>query len=280
MIRSGKAFLVTLLIATGAPAQSGGNFTITQSTVANGGGPVAGGSFTVQGTTGQPAAGTQMNNSPYSEFGGFWTEFVTPTAAAGSIVGQVVDADGNPLEGVAVRLAGTQTRLAMTDARGTFSFSNVEANGFYVVTPARPNFNFAPTQRSFTQLGAETEAVFTARAASNLVNPLADTDYFVRQQYVDFLNREPDESGLAFWINNIASCGSDQGCVTTKRVDTSAAFFLSIEFAQTGYLVERFYKVAYGDAIGNSTIGGPHQLAVPVIRFNEFLQDTQRIGRG
>lgn len=40
------------------------------------------------------------------------------------------------------------------------------------------------------------------------------------------------------------------------------------------------YKSAYGDAAGTSTLGGSHQLAVPVVRFNEFLKDTQRIGRG
>jgi hypothetical protein len=33
----------------------------------------------------------------------------------------------------------------------------------------------------------------------------------------------------------------------------SAAFFLSIEFQDTGYLVERIYKAAYGDANGSST---------------------------
>ena len=40
------------------------------------------------------------------------------------------------------------------------------------------------------------------------------------------------------------------------------------------------YKVAYGDASGTSTIGGAHQLAVPIVRFNEFLPDTQEIGLG
>jgi len=40
------------------------------------------------------------------------------------------------------------------------------------------------------------------------------------------------------------------------------------------------YKAAYGDAIGSSFIGGRHQLPVPIVRFNEFLPDTQEIGRG
>src|SRR5205814_4081512 len=31
---------------------------------------------------------------------------------------------------------------------------------------------------------------------------------------------------------------------------------------------------------GNSTFNGAHALAVPIIRFNEFLPDTQEIGNG
>jgi hypothetical protein len=44
--------------------------------------------------------------------------------------------------------------------------------------------------------------------------------------------------------------------------------------------VHRVYKASYGDATGTSTLGGTHQLPVPIVRLNEFLFDTQRIGRG
>src|SRR5207237_10153725 len=111
-------------------------------------------------------------------------------------------------------------------------------------------------------------------------NPIDQAGFFVRLHYIDFLNREPDASGLAFWTNEITSCGSNAQCIEAKRVNVSAAFFLSIEFQQTGYLVERIYKVAYGDATGASTFNGSHQLAIPIIRFNEFLPDTQEIGLG
>src|SRR5207245_7255589 len=69
-------------------------------------------------------------------------------------------------------------------------------------------------------------------------------------------------------------------CTESQRISTSAAFYLSIEFQQTGYLVERLYRAAYGDAIGTSTNPTPHQLQVPIVRFNEFLLDTQQIGQG
>jgi hypothetical protein len=111
-------------------------------------------------------------------------------------------------------------------------------------------------------------------------NPIDQSDFFVRQHYLDFLNRQPDASGLAFWINEIASCGTDAQCIAVKRVNVSAAFYLSIEFQETGYLVERIYKASYGDASGTSTFNGVHQLSVPIVRFNEFLSDTQEIGQG
>jgi hypothetical protein len=106
-----------------------------------------------------------------------------------------------------------------------------------------------------------------------------DSDFFVQQQYVDFLNRMPDSSGFAFWNSNITNCGSNAACIDAARVNTSAAFYLSIEFQTTGYLVERMYKSAYGSTSGNSTFGGSHQLPVPIVRLSEFLPDTKLIGK-
>jgi uncharacterized protein DUF4214 len=102
-------------------------------------------------------------------------------------------------------------------------------------------------------------------------NPIEhSSNFFVRQQYIDFLNREPDASGLSFWINQISSCGADAQCIDLKRTNVSAAFFLSIEFQQTGYLVHRIYKAAYGNL---------PDAPVP-LRRSEFVPDTLQIGRG
>jgi hypothetical protein len=112
------------------------------------------------------------------------------------------------------------------------------------------------------------------------LNPDLEADFFIRSHYLDFLGREPDQTGLAFWISTITSCGTDQQCVEVKRINASAAFFLSIEFQQTGYLVERLYKVAYGDKVGTSTFNGAHQLPVPIINYDELLADAHEIGKG
>ncbi|HSQ23264.1 MAG TPA: M12 family metallo-peptidase, partial [Pyrinomonadaceae bacterium] len=111
-------------------------------------------------------------------------------------------------------------------------------------------------------------------------NPIDQTDFFVRQHYSDFLGRTADQQGLDFWSRQITDCGSDAGCIEVRRISVSASFFLSIEFKETGYLVERTYKTAYGDANGNSTFPGTHTISVPVVRFSEFLTDTHDIGNG
>lgn len=124
------------------------------------------------------------------------------------------------------------------------------------------------------------ESVALARYTGTPFNSINETGFFVTEQYLDFLGRRPDQSGLDFWISNVTSCGNDAQCVEVKRINTSAAFFLSIEFQNTGYLVERIYKAAYGDATGTSGLGGTHQLQVPVVHFSEFLPDVQGLGQG
>src|SRR5436190_7200670 len=81
-------------------------------------------------------------------------------------------------------------------------------------------------------------------------NPIDAASSFVRQHYIDFLNREPDASGLAYWTNEITSCGSDQSCIEIKRINVSAAFYLSIEFQHSGYVVYRAYKSFFGYLFG------------------------------
>src|SRR2546426_9012548 len=174
-------------------------------------------------------------------------------------------------------------------AIGTLRFAAGETSKSFVVlinddsyVEGNETFNVNLRNPSGATLGAP--AIATVTIIDNPTEPstnvIDDPSDFVCQHYHDFLNRTPDADGLAFWINQITSCGADQTCVQLKRINVSAAYFLSIEFQQTGYLVERIYKVAYSDASGASTFGGTHQLPVPIVRFNEFLPDTQQIGQG
>ena len=78
-----------------------------------------------------------------------------------------------------------------------------------------------------------------------------DTESFVRRHYHDFLHREADPAGLAFWVDNIDKCLdparrpaelTETQCIAAFRVNTSAAFFLSIEFQKPGSLSSVFTR--------------------------------------
>ncbi len=66
----------------------------------------------------------------------------------------------------------------------------------------------------------------------------------MRQQYVDFLNREPDPGGYAAWQSVINNCAA--GDTNCDRIDVSSAFFRSPEFQDRGYFIYRFYSVSFG----------------------------------
>jgi hypothetical protein len=233
------------------------------------------------------AVGTIINDDP-------------PATLQFSAQGYTVN-EGTP--GVTVTVTRTGN-LSLPSTVSYFTGDNSGANGCAVVSNAASarcdylttlgTLTFAPNENDesfFITLTGPTGALLGSPPGATIVikdndgvngpNPVDDARFFVRQHYLDFLNREPDQSGWDFWTNQITSCGTDTACSEVRRINVSAAFFLSIEFQQTGYLVERCYKVAYGDAFGTSTLGGSsHQIMVPVVRFNEFLQDTQRIGQG
>jgi hypothetical protein len=140
------------------------------------------------------------------------------------------------------------------------------------LTPAEVNARVVSTGVELSQpvTRRADAAASTAPFDTSNVNPSDVTANFVRQHYFDFLNRAPDDGGQRHWAGEIDACGADAACVQFKRVNTSAAFFLSIEFQRTGYFVYRLNKAAYGDLPGKP---------VPV-RYEEFMPDTQAVSEG
>ncbi len=230
------------------------------------------------------------------------TASANETANATTHVDLQVTRTGNTLAGATVNY--TTSNLTASDrfdyeaAAGTLQFAAGETSRIITVFIVDDAFGEGPETFSVTlsnpvncTLGSPVTVTVTinsnesADGPNPVKNATFNSDFFVRQHYLDFFNREPDPGGLAFWKNQIDECetrppAEQQPCREIRRINVSAAFFLSIEFQQTGYLVERLYKVAYGDGVGTSTLNGAHQLAVPIVRLNEFLPDTQQIGRG
>ncbi|HYX29391.1 MAG TPA: DUF4214 domain-containing protein, partial [Pyrinomonadaceae bacterium] len=209
---------------------------------------------------------------------------------SGESVVQYATSDSAGLNGCGVVKTGVASpRCDYQSTAGTLRFAPGEIARTIVIPIV--NDSYADGNESFTitlsdasggVLDLPRTAVVTIvdNDAANGPNPADQSSSFVRQHYLDFLNREPDAAGLQFWTNEIESCGANTACRDVRRINVSAAFFVSIEFQQTGYLVERLYKTSFGDAVGNSTSPSAHTLPVPVIRLNEFLADSQTIGQG
>ena len=104
------------------------------------------------------------------------------------------------------------------------------------------------------------------RPGTNQVITITDIDFFVQQQYIDFLGRFPDTTGFANWVATLSGCpdggfGEDlhPDC---DRVHVSAGFYLSIEFQGRGYWAYRWYDAALGRR--------------PL--YTEFIPDMQKVG--
>jgi hypothetical protein len=84
------------------------------------------------------------------------------------------------------------------------------------------------------------------RPGTNQVITVDDIDFFVQQQYIDFLGRMPDTTGFANWNATLGGCPNggfgefdNPHC---DRVHVSAGFYLSHEFQGRGYWAYRFYE--------------------------------------
>ena len=198
-----------------------------------------------------------------------------------------------------------------TDSGGTWSASGTGlANSgvsSLVINPVNPNIIYAGTYGNGVFMSADGGAswnplndgltnlkinTLTIDASGNFlhagtyagvfeyefINSIDNAQSFVRQHYRDFLNREADPAGLAFWADNINKCISparrpapqtETECTDKQKETTSAAFFLSPEFQYTGYFVYRLYK---GSLIQNGAGRFP--------TYQEFLRDVRQVANG
>jgi hypothetical protein len=252
---SGATVNLSGTIASTAATDANGNYSFPNLT--------AGGNYTV--TPVMKYLTFSPPSTSFFDLSGNWGNVnFTGTRATYALSGVVLDNNGNPLSGVLLTLGGTRSGTTVTNASGNYSLTALPAGGNYTVSPAKWNYVFSPASRESNDL--------SGNRTLNYVGTQDAAQFFVRQHYLDFLGREPDAAGLAFWTGEINGCGADAACAEVKRINVSAAFFLSIEFQNTGYLVERMYKVAYGDMTETSTA-----LVVPIIRRAEFVQDAPLI---
>jgi hypothetical protein len=114
-------------------------------------------------------------------------------------------------------------------------------------------------------------------SGSSMINPIGGSPFFIRQQYLDFLVREPDAGGSQFYLDILNGCNpADVECVKYTRGALSANFFRSPEFQQKGSFVMYLYMVGLGqrpvtvaELSDQDKVDRPH--------FSEFMTDLQAI---
>jgi hypothetical protein len=151
-------------------------------------------------------------------------------------------------------------------AMGRLRFINsYQTNDLYAVVRTEPAAKSeantpASVQTAGSRLPGETVDVAPRQPA----NPIDDPEFFTRMQYLDFLGREPESGGLAYWMTKILACGSEPVCIDRERGAISAAFFDTKEFQDTGFFIYRVYK---------ATLGCPPD-------YKEFMEDRAKLALG
>ena len=126
---------------------------------------------------------------------------------------------------------------------------------------------------SAAALGARSAATVTILDDDTTTgaNPIFTTPFFVRQHYLDFLAREPEQNEP--WSNVLNNCADPNnvdpnapaaGC---DRILVSQSFFGSPEFRLKGYYVFLFYKVAFG------SLSTPNYLPA----YSEIIPDMRAV---
>jgi len=299
LILSGLLLSLVLSPLAALAQSSGGNYKITSSVQAGGGGTSVGsGNKVIEGTAGQAAAGGPQSNSSLSHTGGFWPTTLAvalPTPPQGGPGTMQFSASNYSVPEDLGALTITVTRSGDTSGSASVVYATsdgtAQQKSDYEIAVGTINFAPGETTRTFPVLinediyseGLETFTVVLSNpigASLGLFStttvavtddspeaskdPIDDPQSFVYMHYHDFLNREPDAAGLQFWTNEITSCGQDAACIAAKRTNVSAAFFLSVEFQQTGYLLYLFQKESFA--------------SLP--RYQSYMRDLQQVSQG
>ena len=115
--------------------------------------------------------------------------------------------------------------------------------------------------------------VTIASAACATTNPIDCDDFFIRQQYLDFLQREPERAGLQFYMDILNGCHpADPECSKYTRGALSGNFFRSPEFGRKGAYIANLFNVVIGQRPKIvAELADPTKVERP--HYGEFLDD-------
>lgn len=153
------------------------------------------------------------------------------------VTGTILDNNGQPLAGVKLTFSSSQTtRVVTSEANGDYHFAGVCFVPFpfdpvFTLTPVLANYTFSPPSATIYVIPCGTPSAqnFDGILGDLTTSSLDTPEFFVRQQYVDLLKREPDEGGLNFWSSGLRAC-TTQSCRNTERRNVMCAFLASGDY--------------------------------------------------
>lgn len=168
-MKIGIFMTAVFLLSIAASAQTGGQFSITQSVIANGGADSGSGNFSVVGTNAQAIAGTNSTGGQFEVNGGFWQVFLAPTAANASVSGRVTTATGIGIANVRVSITnlGGASQTAITNGFGYFSFQEIPSGETYIVTVRSKQYQFSNGTRVLFVSDDVSDVIFIADFEEN-----------------------------------------------------------------------------------------------------------------
>ncbi|HJR07512.1 MAG TPA: pre-peptidase C-terminal domain-containing protein [Pyrinomonadaceae bacterium] len=125
-------------------------------------------------------------------------------------------------------------------------------------------------------IGTQSSATLTITdddTTASSTNPINQSPFFVRMQYLDFLSREPDEGGFNAWVNALNTCPQNifNGPNTPSQCDriyvSGEGFFRSVEFQLKGFYIFLYYKASFGSP------NNPNY----VPQYEQFVPDVRRV---
>jgi Calx-beta domain/Beta-propeller repeat/Carboxypeptidase regulatory-like domain len=219
------------------------------------------GTPTSPGPTPTPAT-TQFNQTSYtaSEGTGFVNVTLTrtgDTTGEASVKYQTSDAAGS--QNCTTFNGKASERCDYTTSVGTVIFAAGEASKTFTIpliddawVEGDETFTITLTNAVDLTLGTPVSATVVITdndASAPTSNPIDGVNFFVRQQYLDILNRLPDTIGFQNWVNTLTPCPNggfgEPPTSNCDRLYVAAGFFQSDEFLKRGYFAFRFYMVSF-----------------------------------
>jgi Calx-beta domain len=201
--------------------------------------------------TNDDPTGVQLDATSYgvSEGAGRFTIVVTRPDTTGAATVDYATSDTSGLNNCDIFNGAASQRCDYETALGRLRFAAGESSKTITILviddvylDGNETFTLTLSNPTGMILGIRTTATLTITdndTNPNAANPIDSTDFFVRQHYLDFLNRDPDPGGFQGWQNILNNCPpNDTRC---DHIEVSSAFYRSPEFQSRGFFVYSFY---------------------------------------